>query len=422
MKVRDLQTRRDAIAAEMRSIHDSPAGDNGDLSDAQETRFAELRAEIESIEKRIERQTAIDAAERRMAGAPVNGGDADFARELRSYSVVRAIAGAAGLPVDDGREREIASELARREGRAFDGVAVPLAALAPERRTVSATDPVAGPGGNLIGVDRAPEVIDRLRANMVTGPLGVRMLTGLRGDLDIGRLDKSVVAGWFADGAQIGETDPEFSKITFKPKHLGARTAFSRSMLIQSSPEVEGVLRADLAAVLAEQLDKAVLVGAGGDAPTGIVNQVGITALETAGIGAITHDDVIEAMASVTEADAVPSGFAMHPGVAKVLRKLRDSEGRTLDVISGVGRSAVMEGLPVATTTSLPAFANGAVALVAGDFADAMIGLWGTLEILVNPYAEAQYSRGAVAVRAILSADVQVRRAKSFAKLTVKAA
>ena len=170
-----------------------------------------------------------------MAGSAASSGGDEFERELRGFSITRAIAGAAGLPVDDGREREIGRELERRAGRRFDGVAVPLAALAPETRTVSGTAPVAGPGGNLIPTDRAPDVIDQLRANMVTGGLGVRVLTGLMGDLDIGRLDTSAVAGWFADGAQIGETDPEFTKLTLTPKHLGARTAFSRTMLVQAS-------------------------------------------------------------------------------------------------------------------------------------------------------------------------------------------
>lgn len=77
-----------------------------------------------------------------------------------------------------------------------------------------------------------------------------------------------------------------------------------------------------------------------------------------------------------------------------------------------------MEGLPTSTSTVLPAFAGGNLALVAGNWADAMIGLWGTLEVLVNPYSDDAYSKGAVA---ILSADVQVRHAKSFAKLTLKA-
>lgn len=115
-------------------------------------------------------------------------------------------------------------------------------------------------------------------------------------------------------------------------------------------------------------------------------------------------------------------GEQIEPHNRKVIRKLRDTEGRPLNVISGVGRMVTMEGLPVGTTTQLDDGGDDELALLVGDFSDALVGLWGTLEILVNPYAEAQYSRGAVAVRAILSADVAVRRAKSFTKLTVKAA
>jgi hypothetical protein len=50
------------------------------------------------------------------------------------------MAHAAGLQVDAGREREISAEVARRSGRSFQGIAIPLAALsAPVEQRVFAT-------------------------------------------------------------------------------------------------------------------------------------------------------------------------------------------------------------------------------------------------------------------------------------------
>lgn len=417
MALRDLIEKRSKIAAEMRSINDTPAGEAGDLSETQETRFNELRTDLEAVEKRIQRQTTLDDAERRMAGNPANTGD-NFAAEIRSkYSVVRAIAGAAGLSADDGFEREVGQELARRESRSFEGVAVPLEALAPETRTVDGTS-----GADLIGTDHANEIVDRLRAGTAANRLGVRFVSGLRGDLDIPKLAASSAAGWFADGDTIGESDPGFDKISMKPKHLGARTAFSRTMLLQSVPAVEGIIRGDLTAVLSEALDKAVFVGSGsGNEPTGIHNQTGVNNYETAVSGTISQADVIDLIGALAEANSEASGFAMSPTVAKALRKLEDADGRLLGLLSGIGRSATMENLPVATSTHLPGMATGDKAITAGRFSDVLVGMWGALDLMVNPYGDAYFSKGAVGVRAIMAADIAVRHPEAFATLAIKA-
>jgi HK97 family phage major capsid protein len=242
MTLRDLIERRSAIASEMRALNDAPEGDNGDLSDGQESRFSALRSEMETIERRITRQEQLDAAERRMAGSPASSGGDDFVREIRGLSIVRAIAGAAGLKVDDGREREIAVEIARREQRSVDGIAIPLAALALERRTVSATAPVGGPGSALIATDHSGEVIDRLRANMAASRLGVRVLTGLRGDLETPKLTKSSTAAWFFAQSALAwwasKLEAEFARSVFSERERAEyEIDFDMSGLLRGDPE-----------------------------------------------------------------------------------------------------------------------------------------------------------------------------------------
>lgn len=417
MALRDLIEQRSKISAEMRAINDAPSGENGDLSDAQERRFAELRDTLEALERRISRQASIDDAERRGGGARSGAAD-HFAAEVRSrFSLARAIAGAAGLNVDCGFEREVGQEMARREGRSFEGVAVPLEALAPERRTVDVTI-----GADLIATDHSSEIIDLLRAGTAANRLGVRFVGGLRGDLDVPKLMSSSSSGWFADGDTIGESDPGFSKVSLSPKHLGARTAFSRTMLLQSAPAVEGIIRADLAAILSEALDKAIFVGTGLlNEPTGVHFQSGVEDIETAASGAITQGDVIELIGALAESNVEASGFAMSPTVAKALRKLEDADGKLLGLISGVGRSSQMEGLPVATSTHLPGMSTGSKSITAGRFSDILVGMWGSLDLMVNPYGDAYFAKGAVGVRAILAADIAVRHAESFKTLSIKA-
>ena len=43
-----------------------------------------------------------------------------------------------------------------------------------------------------------------------------------------------------------------------------------------------------------------------------------------------------------------------------------------------------------------------------------MIGYWGALDILVNPFADSVYPKGNVLCRVLLSVDVDVRHPESF--------
>ena len=55
-------------------------------------------------------------------------------------------------------------------------------------------------------------------------------------------------------------------------------------------------------------------------------------------------------------------------------------------------------------------------AVIYGNFADLLIGMFGQLEILVDPYTD--FAKGTVGVRALQSIDIAVRHAESFAAMT----
>ena len=50
--------------------------------------------------------------------------------------------------------------------------------------------------------------------------------------------------------------------------------------------------------------------------------------------------------------------------------------------------------------------------MIYGNFADLLIGLYGTVEILVDPYID--FAKGTTGVRALQSIDIAVRHAESF--------
>lgn len=292
MRLQDLKVKRAKIVKDWREITNNPAGEGGDTSPEQDARIAEFRAANEKLEVQIANAEAFDEAERRMQGQPIAGSsDQHFDREVRNFSLVRAIAAASGLAVDDGREREISSELARRSGRPFQGTAVPMEVfqLPVEQRVITSTLPGGGPGSNLISLDHlGAQYIDVLKAKLVVRQLGARTLTDLVGNVDIPRMKASATAGWFAENTAITPSDAQHERVLLSPKHVGAITEFSRNMLLQSSPDIEQLVRADLAGILAEQMDRVAIRGGGTNEPTGVLATAGVNAttnMTTAGGG-----------------------------------------------------------------------------------------------------------------------------------------
>lgn len=427
MTTRDLLEKRASLVSEMRNITTSANGDGGDLSAEQAEKFNTMKTQLESVEKQIERQRLLDETERRMQGEPLNGnGDHHLDDALRDFSLTRAIAGAAGLNVDWSRERELSSEIAKRAGRPFQGVAVPMSVFHKrvERRVITTAAPAGGPGGNLIAEDyRGDQYIDRLRAALVIRRLGARVLSGLVGDVTIPRLDVSSTSGWVAENAALSFSDFEHDPVTLAPKHVGCITEFSRNMLLQTSPDIEDLLRSDFAKVLANAIDAAAIQGGGSNEPVGILatGGIGSVSLGTPDGGSATWAAVIALIAEVEVDNAMGSGFLTN---SKVVKKLRSTaKVSSTDSVMIQESPGELAGYPLAVTNNVPSTltegASGATlsALIFGNFADLLLGYWSELDVLVNPYSEVAYTKGNVLVRGMATCDVKLRHAESFAAI-----
>ena len=422
--LRLMLDRRASITTEMRALVDDAA--DGALSSEQDGRFTALRNESDSLQSRIDRQAVVDDAERRVAGQPLAGGSGDrhLEAEFRSFSIVRAMAGAAGLPgVDAGREREISAEVQRRSGRTFQGIAVPMAALSGpvERRVFTTALPAGGPGSNIIATDLlADQFIDRLRAALVIRGLGARFLSGLTGNVAVPRLKASATPAWIAENSALTASDPSVDQVALTPKHAGGLTEFSRNMLLQSSPDIEQLVRGDLAAILAQALDQAAISGAGGaTVPRGILatSGIGSVALGTNGL-AVGYDSIVDLMGATQDANAeTANAFLTNYKVRRTVQKLKDT------TLNPIGEDVVWQNTPRAYTTNVPSnltkgSGTNLSAIIYGDFSQLLIGMWSELDILVNPYESAAYAKGNVQVRAMMTCDVAVRHPESFAAIT----
>lgn len=425
MTTRDLLERRTSLVSEMRSITSLANGDGGDLSAEQATKFDSMKSQLEALEKQIERQHFLDDTERRMAGEPITGnGDHHLERELRGYSLRRAIAGAAGLSVDWGRERELSSEIVKRSGRSFEGIGVPMSLFthAPyEARVFTTAAPAGGPGSNIISTDyRGDQFIDILRPNSAVYRMGATMLTGLVGNVAIPRLKVSSTFGWVAENAALSAADPEVEQVSLAPKHGGCITEYSRNMLLQTSPDVESLLRNDMALNIASGIDKAAIAGGGSNEPVGILGTSGIGDVPGGTNGlAPTWANVLALIATVQNANGAAAGFLTTFNAIKKMRstvRVASTDSRMIQE----GRDSLAD-YPLSASNNVPNTltkgTSGAVcsALIFGDFSQVLIGVWSELDVLVNPYETTAYSKGNVQIRAMATLDVKLRHPLAFA-------
>ncbi len=390
MSLQAIRELRSAKVAEARAII-SAAGDRA-LTGDESSRFDSLKAEIQSLEAAEARQQFVDDLERRAPGVPVSG---EHGNALESrVSIVEAIASQAEGRAPTGAVAEYSAEIERRTGKR--GIFVPLRSF--ERRAQTTTTAT----GVVADDYRPDQFVGALRDALVINRLGARTLTGLRGDVVIPRHASSMSASWIAEGASLVESEMSFDQIRLAPKHVGILTELSRQLLQQSDPSIEELVRADMAAVLAGEFDRAVLNGAGTDEPLGLINVTGTqtSTLPTSWAGVLA---ILEQLESV---NVVPNAWLVSPATAASLRGTLTSATAGSDFLMQNGQIA---GIPVVVSNKIP---TGT--LVVGDFSEIVVGVWDGVQILANPFAEGPYRRGGVMVRGLMTADVAIRRPQAF--------
>ena len=130
----------------------------------------------------------------------------------------------------------------------------------------------------------------------------------------------------------------------------------------------------------------------------------------------------LKAAVAVENADLPNSGFLTNSKVEAVLGKLKDSNGayHLSPFGSDIGwqqiasrRLLVSNQVPSNLTKGT---GSNLSAILFGHFPDLLIGMFGELEVLTDPYSS--FQSGTVAVRALQAVDIAVSHPESFAAMT----
>ena len=329
-------------------------------------------------------------------------------KETKRFSILKAI-NAMANPTDRAAQENAAFEFecSREAGKIYNttpqGVMLPPEIL----RTWGQRDLNASDDSNLIGEDyRGSDFIDVLRNNSAVMPLATT-LNGLSGDVKIPKKTAASTAAFIsAEGGAAGESEMTIGSVTMSPKTCGAFTDCTRQLLIQSSIDVENLIRDDLAKSMAVAIDNGALEGSGSSGnPTGITNTSGINTVSLSSAAAPTWAETVSMESSLAVDNALLGDLAyiVHPTNYGTLKTTTKDSG------SGrfIAENGEVNGYKVVVSPQLTV--NN---YVFGNFRDLLIGFFGGLDIVVDPYSNS--SSGTVRIVALQSVDVNVRHAVSF--------
>lgn len=266
----------------------------------------------------------------------------------------------------------------------------------------------ASGGGYLVGTDNM-SFIELMRNRSVAYTMGARRLGGLVDSVTVPKQTAAATAVWLSsEASQIAEGAQTFGQMSLSPKTVGAYTEISRKLLLQSSPDAEGIVTTDLATVCGLAIDVAAIRGAGSAGePQGIVGSGSVGSVSGTGLAAA---GVLEFQSDVAAGNFLSGscGYVTTPAVAALLmaRPELPSTGTTR-----LWQGSMLEG----SLFGMRAMASNQMSsgtMLFGDWQQLIIAEWGVLEVEVNPYAN--FQAGIVGVRAMVSVDIGVRNGAAF--------
>jgi len=331
--------------------------------------------------------------------------------EVREFSLVKAIRAMAN-PSDRRAQEEAAfefecsAEAARQYGKDAQGIMLPAEVL----RSWGKRDLNTSDDSTLVAEDyRGNDFIDVLRNESSVMQAGATMLRGLQGNVVIPKKTAGASAGWIAtEGSAAAESEFTAGSVTMSPKVIGAFTDVTRLLLQQSSLDVENLIRDDLTKSIATAIDLGALAGSGSSGqPTGIANTSGINTTTFAAANP-TWAEIVAMESAVANDNALTGslGYICRPADFGTLKTTEKATGTAQFVVSPDNS---MNGYNVVRSNQVT---SGDFYF--GNFADLLIGMYGGLDITVDPYALS--TSGGVRIVALQTVDVAVRHAVSFCK------
>jgi HK97 family phage major capsid protein len=340
-------------------------------------------------------------------------------RETKEFSVRKAILAIAEGTWEKGSfEKETSDALVKKYGRSTNGFFVPYEV---QKRAFDYGTGAGGGYGNYTVMTTAGgmSMIEMLYNKLLLRQLGTTILGGLVGNIAVPKHLSGPTCYWVTEGSAPTEGLPVMGQLTFTPKTVGAFVPFTRQLLIQSSLDIEAFVRSAIAGNIAVGIDTACFEGGGSGEPNGLmsgsISGIGTVSAGTAAVP--TWANIVELETDVEVANAL-SGTLAYVTTPEVRGLLKQTVRHATNPVGFIWNDDnQINGYPAYASNVVPKDLedNGETdlhGLIFGDWTEAVLAMWGTLEVTVDPYTLS--TAGSVRVTGLQSLDFGVKHAGAF--------
>jgi HK97 family phage major capsid protein len=256
------------------------------------------------------------------------------------------------------------------------------------------------------------QVIDLARNKSIFFQSNVPMIDMESNNLTISKVATDPVFGFKAEGAPATE-----STMTFEAVRLQSKTCYGLMSItleaLQSSANLEEVVRNTMAEALAQTIDRAFLYGDGINEPAGVLTNPDINAITG---GAIENfDPFVKAVGAVRRGNGDATTWALNATTDEELNMLKDTTSQPLnspDVLDGLDKIISNqlldnEGVGLNESTS-----------IIYDPTSMIIGMQSPISVELSREANDAYQKGIVYLRVYCMTDIQLLQPKWFSKVT----
>ena len=378
-----------------------------------------LDLEYRSNETRYRAALIAEDTERRDAGDELETRSAQEWADLMAGFEMRQVA----LALDEGRQldgktAEIVTEL--RNSGGFRGIPVPWQAL-----EVRAGETIATGTPN---PTQTRPIIDRLFPDSVASRMGAQMISIDAGVVEWPVTTSAVTAGW-ADGETANVAGPTTYATTDRAMspdyNLGIQMRITRKTLKQSGAALEQAVRRDMSGAMGAAMDQAAFLGTGANGqPLGVITGAaayGITSTPFVNSSS-QYANFRAAMVRFMTGNAASGPNDVRALVRPETWDLMDDVYITNTAITEWDRLVAKAGAVHMSSNALadpvgnPSSVDALMTTTAGGVAPIFIGAWGAVDMIRDPYSDAQ--SGGLRITALATMDVTVARPAQLEILT----
>ena len=260
--------------------------------------------------------------------------------------------------------------------------------LPAETRTITQT--VSGDGvHDEIVEEEFKGLLEPLYADSVISNLGITIYNGLpAGDFKVSAMGKGSAA-WADETGVAAESKNTFTHVTLQPKRISAQLSYSKQFLAQDTIGAEAAIRRDIYNALVAQIQSTMLSAdaSGANKPAGIFN--GVTAKNIS-----SYKELCDVEAAVDDSNVKGERKYLMSNKAKaILRCMPKSSLTTELVLDGND----IDGTPVIANSDVPT-----TQYAYGDFSNIVMGTWGNVDLIIDPYTLAAENSIRIVVNAFV--------------------